>query len=53
MVLTEYSFNPYKGSSFNCLNSYIRGSKYGVEMNISVKKYAVELLDKQLSLRAN
>lgn len=36
----------------NCLYCYIRGSKYGVEMKVSVKKNAVEILDKQLSLRA-
>lgn len=50
--LTDYSLNPYQGCSFNCLYCYIRGSKYGVEMKVSVKKNAVELLDKQLSLRA-
>ena len=50
--LTEYSANPYQGCSFNCLYCYIRGSKYGVEMNVSVKKNAVEIFDKQLSLRA-
>ncbi len=50
--LTEYTLNPYQGCSFNCLYCYTRGSKYGIEMKVSIKKNAVELLDKQLSLRA-
>ncbi|KAF0138563.1 MAG: radical SAM domain-containing protein, partial [Stygiobacter sp.] len=50
--LTDYSVNPYQGCAMNCLYCYIRGSKYGVKMNVSVKKEAVKILDKQLSLRA-
>jgi DNA repair photolyase len=50
--LTDYSVNPYQGCAMNCLYCYIRGSKYGVEMKVSVKKNAIEILDKQLSLRA-
>ncbi|MFA5834708.1 MAG: radical SAM protein [Bacteroidota bacterium] len=50
--LTDYSVNPYQGCAMNCLYCYIRGSKYGVQMNVSVKKNAVEILDRQLSLRA-
>jgi DNA repair photolyase len=52
--LDDYTINPYSGCSFNCLYCYIRGSKYGehMEEKTSIKKNAVELLDKQLSLRA-
>jgi DNA repair photolyase len=53
--LDEYTVNPYSGCSFNCLYCYIRGSKYGIHMEdkLSVKANAVELLDRQLRLRAN
>ena len=52
--LDDYTVNPYSGCSFNCLFCYIRGSKYGVNMEerLSVKANAVELLDKALALRA-
>lgn len=52
--LDDYTINPYSGCSFNCLYCYIRGSKYGehMEEKTSVKENAVELLDKQLALRA-
>lgn len=52
--LDDYTINPYSGCSFNCLYCYIRGSKYGEHMEdkLSVKENAVELLDKQLALRA-
>lgn len=52
--LDDYTINPYSGCSFNCLFCYIRGSKYGehMEEKLSVKSNAVELLDKQLALRA-
>lgn len=52
--LDEYTLNPYSGCSFNCLFCYIRGSKYGehMEKKLTVKENAVELLDKQLALRA-
>lgn len=52
--LDDYTINPYSGCSFNCLYCYIRGSKYGIHMEdkLAVKTNAVELLDKQLALRA-
>lgn len=52
--LDDYTINPYSGCSFNCLFCYIRGSKYGehMEQKLSIKSNAVELLDKQLKLRA-
>jgi len=52
--LDDYTVNPYSGCSFNCLYCYIRGSKYGANMEekLSIKSNAVELLDKQLKIRA-
>lgn len=52
--LDDYTVNPYSGCSFNCLFCYIRGSKYGVNMEdkLLIKANAVELLDRQLALRA-
>ena len=52
--LDDYTINPYRACSFNCLYCYIRGSKYGAEMeeSLAIKENAVELLRKQLSLRA-
>ena len=52
--LDDYTFNPYSSCSFNCLYCYIRGSKYGsnLEKSLSVKTNAIEILDKQLSNRA-
>lgn len=52
--LDDYTVNPYSGCSFNCLYCYIRGSKYGEHMEdkLAIKTNAVELLDKQLALRA-
>src|SRR3954464_7118149 len=52
--LDDYTLNPYSGCSFNCLFCYIRGSKYGINMEekLSVKTNAVELLDKALALKA-
>lgn len=52
--LDDYTLNPFSGCSFNCLFCYIRGSKYGEHMQdkLAVKENAVELLDKQLALRA-
>lgn len=52
--LDDYTVNPYSGCSFNCLYCYIRGAKYGINMEekLSVKSNAVELLEKQLSVRA-
>jgi DNA repair photolyase len=52
--LDDYTLNLYSSCSFNCLYCYIRGSKYGLnlEESLSVKVNAIELLDKQLALRA-
>jgi DNA repair photolyase len=52
--LDDYTLNPYSGCSFNCLYCYIRGSKYGIHMEekLAVKTNAVQLLEKQLNLRA-
>lgn len=52
--LDDYTFNPYSSCSFNCLYCYIRGSKYGfnLQQSLSVKTNAIELLDKQLANRA-
>lgn len=52
--LDDYTLNPFSGCSFNCLFCYIRGSRYGehMEEKLAVKENAVELLDKQLALRA-
>src|SRR5882757_10677192 len=52
--LDDYTINPYSGCSYNCLFCYIRGSKYGEHMkrSMAVKENAIELLNKQLALRA-
>jgi DNA repair photolyase len=52
--LDEYSVNPYEGCSCNCQYCYIRGSKYGENMDtgLVVKSNALEVLDKQLAARA-
>lgn len=52
--LDDYTFNPYRSCSFNCLYCYIRGSKYGLnlENSLAIKANAIELLDKQLFNRA-
>lgn len=52
--LDDYRLNLYSSCSFNCLYCYIRGSKYGtnLESSLSVKANALELLEKQLALRA-
>jgi len=52
--LDDYTLNLYSSCSFNCLYCYIRGSKYGsnLEQSLSVKTNAIELLDRQLFNRA-
>ncbi|MEZ5016174.1 MAG: radical SAM protein [Flavipsychrobacter sp.] len=52
--LDDYTINLYSSCSFNCLYCYIRGSKYGtnLETSLSVKTNAITLLDKQLANRA-
>ena len=52
--LDDYTVNLYSSCSFNCLYCYIRGSKYGtnLEQSLSVKANAIEVLDRQLFNRA-
>lgn len=52
--LDDYTLNLYSSCSFNCLYCYIRGSKYGtnLETSLSVKTNAIEILDRQLFNRA-
>lgn len=51
--LDDYSVNPYEGCSCNCLYCYIRGSKYGenMEEGLAVKENALAVLEKQLQFR--
>jgi DNA repair photolyase len=48
--LDDYSVNPYEGCSCNCLYCYVRGSKYGenMEEGLFVKENALQVLEKQL-----
>jgi DNA repair photolyase len=52
--LDDYTLNLYSSCSFNCLYCYIRGSKYGsnLEESLSIKTNAIEILDRQLFNRA-
>jgi DNA repair photolyase len=52
--LDDYTVNPFSGCAFNCLYCYIRGSKYGehMEEKLSLKSNVLEMLEKQLRLRA-
>jgi DNA repair photolyase len=52
--LTEYSVNAYEGCTCNCLYCYIRGSKYGENMDngLAVKSNVLEVLEKQLQAKA-
>ena len=52
--LDDYTVNMYSSCSFNCLYCYIRGSKYGtnLENSLSAKINAPEILDCQLYNRS-
>jgi len=52
--LDEYSVNPYEGCGCNCLYCYIRGSKYGenMEEGFLIKTNALEVFEKQLRSKA-
>lgn len=52
--LDDYTLNLYSSCAFNCLYCYIRGSKYGtnLETSLSVKVNAIQVLERQLALRA-
>lgn len=52
--LDEYSVNAYEGCSCNCQYCYIRGSKYGenMEQGMMVKTNVLEILERQLAARA-
>tara|TARA_R110002072_G_scaffold26877_3_gene88324 strand:+ start:446 stop:1342 length:897 start_codon:yes stop_codon:yes gene_type:complete len=52
--LSDYTINPYSSCSFNCLYCYIRGSKYGenLQSSLSIKTNAAYLLEIELTRRA-
>lgn len=52
--LDECSVNPYEGCNCNCLYYYVRGSKYGENMDegLAIKSNAAVVLEKQLQSRA-
>ncbi len=50
----DYSVNPYKGCSFNCVYCYTLGSRYGQVQpgKVMIKENAADVLRKQLERRA-
>jgi DNA repair photolyase len=52
--LDDYTLNPYEGCSFNCQYCYVRGSKYGENMEdtLAVKLNGPDILQRQLALRS-
>lgn len=52
--LCEYSVNPFEGCSCNCQYCYVRGSKYGenMEEGLVIKSNLPDILEKQLRNRA-
>lgn len=52
--LCDYTANLYSSCSFNCLYCYIRGSKYGtnLEESITIKSNGIEVLERQLFNKA-
>ena len=52
--LDDYTLNPYEGCSFNCQYCYVRGSKYGENMEdtLAVKINGPDILQRQLALRS-
>lgn len=50
----DYSVNPYEGCSCNCLYCYVRGSRYGenIQEKMGYKENLLPLLEKQLQNRA-